>query len=70
MYSTKKIQQTISTLEAMLQTGASIEDAIESLHVEQNIPFDDIWPAIMRICQLSEKEAMQLTKQHCGYRTK
>lgn len=70
MYRTKKIQQTISALDAMQQTGASLAEAVESLYVEQNIPFDNIWPAIMVVCQLSEKEATQLTKQDCGYRSK
>ena len=67
MYRAKKIQQTISSLKSTQQAGASLEEAIESLHVEQNIAFDDIWPAIMKIRQLSEKQAMQLTKECCGY---
>lgn len=67
MYRTKKTQQTISALEAIQQTGASLAEAIESLHLKENVAFDDIWPAIMKIRQLSEKEAMQLTKECCGY---
>lgn len=67
MYRSETIQQTLSALDALLQNGTSLADAIETLHIEKNIPFDDIWPAIMQFCQLSEKEAMQLTKQHCGY---
>lgn len=67
MYQSRNIQQTLSALDALLQNGVSLANAIETLHIVQNIPFDDIWPAIMQRCQLSEKEAMQFTKQHCGY---
>lgn len=67
MYRSRNTQQTLSALDALLQNGASLADAIETLHIQKNVPFDDIWPAIMKLCQLSEKEAMQLTKQNCGY---
>ena len=67
MYRTKKIQQSISALEAIQQNGVTLAEAIELLHIKKNVAFDDIWPAIMRIRQLSEKEAMQLTKECCGY---
>ena len=67
MYGTKKIQETISALEEIQQTGVSLTEATKSLHMKEYIPFDDIWPAIMNICQTSEKEAMRLTKEWCGY---
>jgi hypothetical protein len=67
MYRSHNIQKTLSALDALLQNGTSLEDAIEILHIEKNTPFDELWPAIMRFCQLSEKEAMQFTKHHCGY---
>ena len=67
MYQSRNIQQTLTALDALLQKGTSLADAIETLHIVQNIPFDDIWPASMLHCQLSEKEAMQFTKNHCGF---
>ena len=67
MYRSKEIQITISALQAIQQNGTSLAEAIELLHIKKNVAFDDIWPAVMEVCQLSEKEAMQLTKECCGY---
>ncbi len=67
MYRTKKILETISTLDEMQQSGVTLAEAVKLLHQKETIPFDDIWPAIMKLCQTSEKEAMQLTKEWCGY---
>jgi hypothetical protein len=49
----------------MQQTGITLAEATKSLHRKDNVPFDDIWPAIMKIRQTSEKEAMQITKDWC-----
>ncbi len=65
MYRSTKIQTTISTLKEIQQAGVSLTEATRSLHRNENVPFDDIWPAIMQLRQISEKEAMQLTKQWC-----
>jgi hypothetical protein len=67
MYGTKRIQKTISALEEIQQAGVTLAEATKSLHRKENVPFDDIWPAIMKIRQISEKEAMQLTKEWCGH---
>ena len=67
MYRTKEIQKTISALQAIQQNGTSLAEAIELLRIKKNVTFDDIWPAVMKIRQLSEKEAMRLTKECCGY---
>lgn len=67
MYKTKKILETISILDEMQQSGVTLAEAVKSLHQKETIPFDDIWPAVMTIHQTSEKEAMQLTKEWCGY---
>ena len=65
MYRTEKLQTTISTLKELQQSGVTLAEASRSLHKKDNIPFDDIWPAIMCIRQISEKEAMRLTKDWC-----
>jgi len=68
MYGDKNIGKTISALEQLQEAGVTLAEATKSLHRKENIPFDDIWPAIMKIRQISEKEAMQLTKEWCGQR--
>ena len=65
MYRTKKLQTTISTLKEIQQTGMTLAEATRSLYRKANVSFDDIWPAIMCICEISEKEAMRLTKEWC-----
>ena len=67
MYRSIKIQETLASLKEMQQAGLTLAEATYSLHREKDIPFDDIWPAIMKILETSEKEAMQLTKQWCVY---
>ena len=67
MYDSIKIQETISNLKKMQQAGISLAEATKSLHLDEHVPFDDIWPAIMKLHHLSEKEAMQLTKEWCVY---
>jgi hypothetical protein len=67
MYRSKKILETISALNEIQQSGVTLAEATKSLHKKQNVPFDDIWPAVMKMRQTSEKQAMQLTKQWCGY---
>ena len=67
MYKTNKILETLSALNEIQQSGVTLAEAVKSLHRKEAIPFDDIWPAVMQIRQTSEKEAMQLTKQWCGY---
>lgn len=67
MYKRQQIQEVLSALEKMQQAGVALSEACKSLHRKQNVPFDDIWPAVMIIRQLSEREAMQLTKQWCGF---
>ena len=65
MYRTKKLQATISTLKELQQSGVTLAEASRTLHKKEHIPFDDIWPAIMCLRQISEKEAMRLTKEWC-----
>ena len=65
MYDSNKTQKTISALEEIQQAGVTLAEATKSLHRKENVPFDDIWPAIMKIRETSEKEAMQLTKEWC-----
>ncbi len=65
LYNTDKIQLTISTLKEIQKAGMTLAAATRSLHKKENIPFDELWPAIMQIRQISEKEAMQLTKDCC-----
>ena len=67
MQQTQNIQNTISALEEIQQAGVTLAEATKSLHRKENVPFDDIWPAIMKIRQISEKEAMKLTKEWCGH---
>ena len=67
MYDSIKIQQTISALEDMQQAGISLAAATKSLHQNEHVPFDDLWLAIIKIRQVSEKEAMQFTKECCVY---
>ena len=67
MYGNKNIQNTISALEEMQQAGVTLAEATNSLHRKENVPFDELWPAIMKIRQISEKEAMRLTKGWCGH---
>lgn len=67
MYGSKKIQETISALEEIQKAGVTLAEATKSLHRKENVPFDDIWPAIMTLREIGEKEAMQLTKEWCGY---
>jgi hypothetical protein len=59
------IQDIISMIEEIRQTDATLAEAARCLYQKENIPFDNIWPAIMKIRQLSEKEAMSLTKEWC-----
>ena len=63
MYRSKNIQETISALADIQQSGVTLEEATKLLHLNKNVSFDDIWLAIIKIRQLSEKEAMQLTKK-------
>jgi len=65
MYGGKKIQITISALKDAQQAGITLAEATRLLHRKRNIPFDDLWPAIMQIHQISENEAMRLTKDWC-----
>ncbi len=65
MYGIREIQTTISALREIQQAGMTLAEATRLLHRKENVPFDDIWPAIMHTCQISEKEAMQLTKEWC-----
>lgn len=65
MYRNKNIEETLSSLKKLQQAGLSLEQATKTLHKKENVPFDDIWPAIMRLRQLSEKEAMRSTKDWC-----
>jgi len=67
MYGYKSIENTISALVVTQKAGVTLAEATRSIHSNDNVSFDDIWPAIMKIRQLSEKEAMQLTKKWCGY---
>ena len=55
----------ISKLVEIQGTGVTLAEAIHKLHKKENVPFDDIWPAVMIIQQVSEREAMQLTKEWC-----
>jgi len=55
-------------IEEIRQADVSIAEAIKRLHQKENMPFDKIWPAIMKIRQVSEKEAMSLTKRWCTQR--
>jgi len=67
MYRTETIQNTVAALEKIQQDGMTLAQATKVLHKDKKIPFDDIWPAIMRIQQLSEKEAMRTTKEWCEF---
>ena len=66
MYDYRNTQKTVSALNEIQQADATLAEATKSLHRKQHVPFDDIWPAIMVIRQVSEKEAMQLAKAWCG----
>lgn len=65
MFGRKKVQEVISSLLELQQTGMELPEALALVYVQENIEFDDIWPAVMKIHQLSEKEAMYLTKKYC-----
>jgi len=65
MYEYKNIKKTVSELEEIQEAGVTLAEATKLLHRKENVPFDDIWPAIMKIRQISEKEAMSLTKEWC-----
>jgi len=65
MLYTSDIQNIISMMEQIRQADVTLAEATKHLHQKENIPFDKIWPAIMKIQQLSEKEAMSLTKEWC-----
>ena len=67
MYEFRNVEKTISALKEIQDVGVTLAEATKSLHRKENVPFDDIWPAIMKIRQISEKEAMQLTKEWCGH---
>jgi len=67
MYETKQILKAISTLKECQLTGVTLAQATELLHKNYGFSFDDIWPAIMKLRQVSEKEAMRLTKEWCRY---
>lgn len=62
---TSDIHDIISMIEDIQQANLTLAEAANRLHQKENIPFDKIWPAIMKIQQLSEKEAMSLTKEWC-----
>ena len=64
-YANRNIENIISSLEEIQKAGVSLAEATKSLHMKENIPFDDIWPAIIQLLQLSEKEAMRTTKEWC-----
>jgi len=55
----------ISALEEVQAAGVTLAEAVQLLHSKENVPFDAIWPAVMIIQQVSEREAMQLTKEWC-----
>ena len=65
MLNRHKTDKIITTLEEAQATGVTLAEAIHSLHGKDNVPFDDLWPAVMIIQQVSEREAMQLTKEWC-----
>jgi len=67
MHDSKKISETIFSLEEIQQAGMTLAEAARSLHLKEMVPFDDIWPAVMQLRQLSEKEAMRLTKEWCVF---
>lgn len=55
----------IATLNEKQAAGMTLSEAVHALHVQDKVPFDDIWPALMRLQQVSEKEAMRFTKACC-----
>lgn len=65
MWNSTKTDSIISALKQSQGAGVSLAEAINSLHNLDKVPFDDIWPAVMVIRQVSEKEALQLTKEWC-----
>ena len=67
MYRTKNLTQTIYLLKEMQNKGMPLSEAIKQLYSKENFLFDDLWPAVMSINMVSEKEAMQLTKEWCSY---
>lgn len=62
MYNSVKLQRTISALNDLQQSGASLAQAANTLYSSNDYNFDELWLAVMTIAQLSEKEAMRLTK--------
>jgi len=61
----QKGNQVVSTREEIQAEGVTLAESIISPHRKEGVPFDDIWPAVMIIRQVSEREAMQLTKDWC-----
>ena len=66
MYRSIKVQATITSLKETQQAGVILSEAVRSFHRKGNVSFDEIWPAIMYMRQISEKEAMRLTKDWCA----
>ncbi len=52
--------QTEQELRALLEAGASLGDALRTLHHERGLGLMFLWPAVMSIQQMSKAEAMQL----------
>lgn len=65
MLNAKRTKEIISLLEEIQKAELSLAEATKLLYQEENVPFDDIWPAIMVIEQISEKQALQRTKDWC-----
>ena len=63
MWNRAKTNTMVAALKETTKAGISLAEATKSLHAKENVPFDDIWPAVMILRQVSEKEAMRLTKE-------
>lgn len=65
MTDSQKTKEVIAALEKFQATGITLTEAIKQLYKNESVAFDDIWPAVMQIEQVSEREAMRLTKDGC-----